>query len=421
MRDAEPLSLDTLLTAIDALAALPLDIHFESTIAGATFECRMDDGPFTPCEPPRTYDSLDALALGPHHFEVRAAMPDDVDGTPARADFTLVQQVDHPNLAVIAAEEGWTESPEGLAIDTDAWPRQVRPFYRLYPDDYVSVVLFTDGIPFSAGPFALVLKNDIRGIGLEYRFDAPIGTVDGSGDAGSGGTLETTAFMEGKSYEDQLKRALPDTHWAGTYLDILASEFAHRWLVLFRLPWEEHPDVLRAAGNHWSWTVGLDAASPLSAIAPTSILPLTDNGDGSFTATVATGPDAYASLDLYAMGLLPKTEVPDFYWVRNPRPAAPPSTLALETFTFSGERVDVRMADLVAALGERMPSYGDAPRSFRQAFVLVVPPGESPSPESLEWLDELRRDWEGHFSTATRGLGSVDTSLFETTRDDVSP
>jgi hypothetical protein len=60
---------------------------FSSSIPDATFQCRIDDGGFTPCWTPHTTGEL---APGPHRFEVRAVGPaGGVDPTPVRREFTV--------------------------------------------------------------------------------------------------------------------------------------------------------------------------------------------------------------------------------------------------------------------------------------------------------------------------------------------
>jgi hypothetical protein len=58
---------------------------FSADLPGATFECRLDDGPWQPCTSPRTLKGLDN---GDHTFAVRAT-GDAVDATPAARSFTV--------------------------------------------------------------------------------------------------------------------------------------------------------------------------------------------------------------------------------------------------------------------------------------------------------------------------------------------
>jgi subtilisin family serine protease len=60
---------------------------FTSTVAGSTFECSLDGGPFAPCKTPKKYSKL---ANGAHTFEVAAIDPNDIkDPTPANFNWTV--------------------------------------------------------------------------------------------------------------------------------------------------------------------------------------------------------------------------------------------------------------------------------------------------------------------------------------------
>jgi hypothetical protein len=408
-REPAPEPLDTILVEPPAIAEAPIAIDFAAT-RDASFECRVDDAPFAPCEPPQT---LSVVALGPHVFEVRAVDGDDVDDTPARAEITVVENVAHPNLAVVEAGDGWYENgDEGLLLEEADWPSQVRPFYDLYPDDYMAVVTWTDFHASSARgvPFSAPLSNDVAGIGAEWYFRQPVGVGNRAAQAGSEGALEAAIFMMGADYWDAFDWL--DVFWDGKVQDVLAQEFGHRWLSYMRLPGADDRDgLLDDWGAHWDFHVSLDAPTPMGYW----IDPVEDHGDGTFTAHLWTDPTEYASLDLYAMGLVGPEEVADGFWVAN-APSIPSDFVARRRWTFSGERRDFGIDDVIAANGPRVPAAPDAPKRFRTAFVLFVEPGRAPRPETLEWLDGVRRDWESFFDVATGGRGSVDTALFDSTR-----
>lgn len=385
----------------------PASISFEATRA-ATFECRVDDAPFTACAAP-----FELVDLGPHAFEVRAIDGDEVDETPARVEVTVVQVAAYPNLAVLEAGEGWFERDGDLFLEEATWPAQLRPFYDRYPDDFGSVVVWTDFHASSARgvPFSAPLRNDIEGIGAEWYFRQPVGVGHRFAQAGSAGALEVAIFMNGKDYWDAFDWL--DVFWEGKVHDVLAQEFGHRWLSYFRLPGDDRDALLDDWGAHWDFHVGLEAPSPMGYW----IDPVVDHGDGTFTAGAWTDPTRYASLDLYAMGLAGADEVADGFWVRTGAEITR-DFFARGSLDFTGERVDFGIEEIVEQNGPRVPSVEDAPKSFRQAFVLVVPPGAAPREETLEWLDGVRRDWEAFFHDATGGRAEIDTALWGSTRDD---
>jgi len=401
---------DTSIEGPGPIAESPVTFTLASR-EGATFECSLDGADFAACPSPITFD---ALELGAHRVEARATDALGTDPTPASADFTVVERADFPNLAVLEAGDAYgPERADGYWLfDHDRLAEELVPFYDRYPDDYDAIVTFTQ-FPVLMLPFARTLRFDVRGVGFEERYGAGAIGTDFSSEAGSAGELDGLVFMCDEAFWDRV--AADDGEREILY--VLAQEFGHRWAAYLPLPGDADPDVLRdTTGTHWSFTVGgLDAPSPMQV--PDGFT-LTDNADGTFLLKKAPLGASYASLDLYVMGLLPATDVPDFWFVRNPIP----DMLTIDAWsdagmTISGERTPVSFQDVVTALGPRVPSVEDAPKSFRTAFVAVVLPGTEPDPAFLEFVDQTRVAWESYFSETTRGLGNVDTALFDGTRD----
>ena len=62
--------------------------EFESSESGSTFKCKLDDGAWSACSSPKTYEGL---SLGQHTFSVRATdKSGNTDSTPATHDWTVV-------------------------------------------------------------------------------------------------------------------------------------------------------------------------------------------------------------------------------------------------------------------------------------------------------------------------------------------
>ena len=69
-------------------SATTAKFKFNSTVAGASFECKLDKGKFKKCKSPKTYKKLKP---GKHVFKVRAVGPTGlVDATPAKRKFTVL-------------------------------------------------------------------------------------------------------------------------------------------------------------------------------------------------------------------------------------------------------------------------------------------------------------------------------------------
>ena len=75
-----------------------------------------------------------------------------------------------------------------------------------------------------------------------------------------------------------------------------------------------------------------------------------------------------------------------------------------------GTRKDLRIEDIIAAMGPRSPDSGSAPKAFRQAWVYVVSQTRETS-DDLNKLERLRAAWETFFSTSTSGRGTMAARL----------
>jgi hypothetical protein len=79
--------------------------------------------------------------------------------------------------------------------------------------------------------------------------------------------------------------------------------------------------------------------------------------------------------------------------------------------SITGTRRDVTIADIVAAMGPRLPPSTSAPRLHRQAWVYVVTEASAADPAIIEKLERFRQAFEGFFFSATGGRMTLDTRL----------
>jgi hypothetical protein len=134
-----------------------------------------------------------------------------------------------------------------------------------------------------------------------------------------------------------------------------------------------------------------------------------DLGGGQFRTSDAV--KRYSRLDQYAMGLVPASAVPTFFYVENPVSTKARADAPEIGVSFSGTRRDVLINDVIAIHGPRSPSSDTAPKTFHQAFVYIISNGRSLDPSQVTKLDNIRRQWEGFFHTATDGRMTPNTSL----------
>jgi hypothetical protein len=274
-----------------------------------------------------------------------------------------------------------------------------RKFYQSHPDNYDQLVIWTDAtVVDDAFAYEVTVANEIRGIGLT-QFDA-------SGDFGSAGRLRSYAVMDwiGKYPEDPLQAFLGENNT----VSLLGQEVGHRWLAFleFRNHTGQRSEALLGRDQaHWSFFFDSDA----SVMEGNDI---EDLGGGSFRTTAAV--QRYSRLDQYAMGLVPPSQVPTFFYVDNPTNVAggrEADSAPRVGVTFNGTRRDVLIEDIIATMGARVPSSTDSPRVHRQAFVLVVGRGRSVDNSHVTKIDRIRRAWETFFLQATEGRMQAVTSL----------
>jgi hypothetical protein len=273
-------------------------------------------------------------------------------------------------------------------------------FYQSHPDNYDQLVIWTDASLIDEGSFAFesTVANEISGLG--------IGLFDASRDFGSNGRLRSFVMMDdlGKYPENPLQRVLGEN----STLSVLAHETGHRWLAFFEFRdrnGNESTQLLGRDNAHWSFFFDSDA----SVMEGNDI---EDLGGGSFQTVAAV--ERYSLLDQYAMGLVPASSVPSFFFVENPTnvtPSREQDDAPDIGVRFNGTRRDVLIQDIIAIHGPRNPSSAQAPRVHRQAFLFVVGAGRMASSAQVDKLDRIRRAWEPFFQNATDRRMSAQTTL----------
>ena len=274
-----------------------------------------------------------------------------------------------------------------------------RKFFRTHPDLYDQLVIWSDA-PLITDAFAYetTVANDITGIGLD--------TFNLSSDFGSAGRLRSLVVMDwlGKYPDSPTQRFLGENNT----MSLLGQESGHRWLAFleFRDHNRQRSDALLGRDlAHWSFFFDSDA----SVMEGNDI---EDLGGGSFRTTAAV--QRYSLLDQYAMGLVPPSGVPSFFYVESPtnmsvtrtRESAPQVGV-----TFNGTRRVATIDDVIDIHGRRTPTSGDSSRVHRQAFIYLVSAGRTADSGQVDKLDRIRRAWEDFFRQATDGRMQAVTAL----------
>jgi hypothetical protein len=300
-----------------------------------------------------------------------------------RADLSAPRPLGAPGAVVERFSE--TEKVDLVSV--------LRRFYAAHPDAFEQVVVYTTR-PLNPAPgtlaFELNVKNLATGIGLDV--------FDGSAAWGSAGTLESVVYMD-----------TVDPYVASDGFEFLAHEVGHRWLA--RLRFRDAGGVtgaLLGRGDvHWSFFLDTQA----SVLEGNSIR---DLGGGQFeTVDFARG---YSPLDQYAMGLRGAAEVPPFFYVASADDFRPSRGYKASSgpeagVRFTGVRHDVRIDQVIAAMGPRNPPAGAAPTLLRQAYVLVSDLAAPATETRRNAVARIRGRFEPYYRTATDGRGEVRTAL----------
>jgi hypothetical protein len=326
--------------------------------------------------------------------ELSAAIEEGVTGIAPGNAQDGITAVDFAHAAAATGTGAMVESfRDRDGLDTVAVARK---FYATHGDDYQQLVVYTSRRLVPSGTFSYeeTVHNTDAGIGADQD--------DVSQTYGSRGRLESFVLMDtiGKYPEDLNQRFLGED----SALSVLGHEVGHRWLVkaLFRDGATSSSELLGRDQVHWSFFVDTDG----SFLEGNDIAP---QADGRFRTAGASL--RYSALDQYLMGMRDASEVPPFFFVRNPTgtdtdPGQTPATGVV----FGGTRKDVAIGDVVAALGDRSPKAAPWARPFREAFVYVTV-GAPADPASVAKVERIRAAWPAFFSQSAEGRGSVDPTL----------
>ncbi len=264
-----------------------------------------------------------------------------------------------------------------------------RKFFQSHPDNYDQIVFWSDtDLTTDAFAYETTIANEVRGIGTD--------TYDLSADFGSGGQLRSLVMMDwiGKYPDSPTQKFLGENNT----LSLLGQESGHRWLAFLELRDHnrERSDALLGRDlAHWSFFLDSDA----SVMEGNDI---EDLGGGSFRTIGAV--KRYSLLDQYAMGLVPDTAVPPFFYVESPTNFSAERTRESSPevgVRFNGTRRTVLISDIIAIHDRRSPSSADAPKVHRQAFVYISSAGRTPDAGQVAKIDQIRRAWESFFFDAT--------------------
>jgi hypothetical protein len=273
-------------------------------------------------------------------------------------------------------------------------------FYQTHSDNYDQLMIFTDTSVVSGNTFSYesTVANEIRGIGVDI--------YNSSADFGSAGRLRSVVMMDtlSKFPDNPAQKFLGENNT----LSVMGQEAGHRWLAFMQFKDVNGRNSSALLGRdlaHWSFFFNSEA----SVMEGNKI---DDLGGGAFKTVDAV--KRYSALDQYAMGLLSPSQVSDFFYVDSPTNVVPrrDATSAPEIgVTFNGTRRDLKIEDVIAAMGARNPTSSNSSRVHRQAFIYLVSAGAAVDQTQVAKVDTIRRAWVTFFAQATSNRMKVETTL----------
>lgn len=196
--------------------------------------------------------------------------------------------------------------------------------------------------------------------------------------------------------------------------DYLLHGFGHRWLYYAQVIENGVKSYVQNPGGiHAGDYVYTAAAFPVSSPREWSTMggnPWRDEGNGrfSFVPGVAIPPNCgYSWVDLYLMGLAAPSEVPPWFYIRDPQPI--PGTIMI-----TGTKVPVTIEQIIAANGPRVPDVQASPKEFTTLFVFLHRAGERITPDQLQRLQAIRDRFGRTFETAVGRRARIRTTAAPT-------
>lgn len=270
-----------------------------------------------------------------------------------------------------------SSAPGEFGLTEDNQRAIIEDAYTLVADRFDTLVIFTafeDHAPANRAYYQPV-ANQVSGIGLQL-FDqrADYGLAEGGRLSGYVG-MNSPAIWE-----------------AGSLNGALASRLASRWAFYLKFKSDAGPvsEALLASPEGGAWSALAQSEGSLlggNAFERTDD-PATPEGLNFYENTGRA--QGFAPLDLYAMGRLPKEEVPVLFYLGEATVDGAPVDATSDIpvgAVVRGRTNLVAVEQVVNAMGPRTPSYDKADPYYRVAFAFVTTPGA----DRADWAAQLQQ------------------------------
>jgi hypothetical protein len=245
---------------------------------------------------------------------------------------------------------------------------------------------------------------------FQWQFVQPVYIGSNQGQIRPPDDVTDTNIRNIAAYRRQIGERTPDGRLLpyGYAMSQIAHEMGHRWSAFASA--RVNGEVIPLGPTHWARGLHAPAAFPYQRPYEASAMGggvWQDNLDGTFTQldddyyVPATG---WSHLELYFMGLIAASEVPDFFILRN---LAPAGRDANGRPIFKADRTKVTIQDVIAIEGPRQPDVDRAQKQFNTGIVVIVEHGKTPSRALIERANGIREQWIDYFRTTTGHRASM--------------
>ena len=192
----------------------------------------------------------------------------------------------------------------------------------------------------------------------------------------------------------------------------IGHELGHRWAADARAV--VNGDTITLGPVHWATGVHLPAAFPYSNPIEADAMggsTWKDNGDGTYTQLdrdYYSPAKGYSWLGLYLMGLARPDEVPPFFILRNLKRTGRQDANGHPIYT--GDRTNITIQDVIAAMGPREPDFAHAQKKFNTAIVVMTMHGKQPTKELISAANNISEHWIKYWAKTTDGRSVMTAS-----------
>jgi hypothetical protein len=185
----------------------------------------------------------------------------------------------------------------------------------------------------------------------------------------------------------------------------IGHELGHRWAADARAL--VNGETIALGPVHWATGVHLPSAftysNPVEADAMGGST-WKENGDGTYTQLdrdYYSPAKGFSWLGLYLLGLAKPEEVPPFFILRNLQRTGQQDANGHPIY--KGDKTEITIAEVIAAMGPRVPDFNGAQKKFNTAIVVMTMPGKPTTKELISAANNIGEHWIAYWSKTTGG------------------